>query len=60
MEILLLEPGGSYFCEKCNLEYSKEGKCDCGGEIRFVHMFSNDYLSVWMKSRKALDKKLKG
>lgn len=44
--------GGSFFCEKCSGEYEKEGVCDCGGEIRFISMHSNRYLTVWMKSKK--------
>lgn len=44
---------GSYFCEKCNREYDKEGTCECGGDIKFISMHSNRYLSVWMKSRSA-------
>jgi hypothetical protein len=46
---------GSFFCEKCNLEYNGEGICKCGGDIKFLSMHSNRYLTVWTKSRKALE-----
>ena len=55
VQVMLPEPGGSYLCEKCFLEYGKTGKCECGGDISFISMHSNRYLSVWMKSRKALE-----
>lgn len=57
VKLWLLEPGGSYFCENCFLEYEKGGKCECRGEITFISMHSNRYLSIWMKSRKAFNKK---
>jgi hypothetical protein len=43
---------GSYFCQKCNLEYNGKGTCKCGGEIKFLSMHDYSYLTVWMKSRK--------
>lgn len=46
---------GSYFCEKCNREYDKEGTCECGEKITFISMHSNRYLSVWMKSRRVAE-----
>lgn len=46
---------GSFFCEKCCLEYNEKGICKCGGKIEFVSMHSNRYLAIWMKSRKALE-----
>ncbi len=42
---------GSFFCEKCNREYDKEGTCECGGGITFISMHSFRYLTVWMKSK---------
>lgn len=46
---------GSYFCEKCNKEFDDKGICDkCGGEVKFISMHSNRYLTVWMKSRKGI------
>jgi len=57
VQVWLPTPGGSYFCEKCSLEYNGEGICECGGEIKFISMHSNRYLTVWMRSRKAFDEK---
>lgn len=57
VKVMLPSPGGSYFCNDCCLEYGKEGICECGGEVKFISMHSNRYLSVWMKSRKAFDAK---
>lgn len=48
---------GSYFCEKCNREYDGEGVCECRGKITFISVRSNEYLSVWMKSRNAVGNK---
>jgi len=57
VQVCLPTPGGSYFCNDCYLEYGKEGLCDCGGEIKFMSMHSNRYLSVWMRSRRAFEAK---
>lgn len=46
---------GSFFCEKCCLEYNEKGTCKCGGKIEFISMHSFRYLTIWMKSRKALE-----
>lgn len=45
---------GSFFCEKCNREYDEEGTCECSGDIKFISIHSNRYLSVWMKSKKGI------
>ena len=50
---------GSFFCERCEKEYDRSGRCGCKGRIVFVGIDNSDYIRLVMNSKKKVSNKPK-
>jgi len=49
---------GSFFCELCDREADRIGRCSCGGKVSFIGINDNRYIKLVMASKKKVSNKL--